>query len=164
MHLAGQESYTLLFSPVEVCICCHRALHMVVCTYGSLYNIQGWLNRLVELVSQRWWNRSGKSGSCWTIFILNQAHAIYTHYKMYTIHTVSLCQIGSYPPAAFDLKIIHPLNSANILDASLISGSTAEKGEKGRMIMPVIYGGWGHEAITTFARLSKLLSLDSRQP
>ena len=36
--------------------------------------------------------------------------------------------------AAINLKIIHSLqyNSANILEASLISGSTAEKGGKGK--------------------------------
>ena len=83
-------------------------------------------------------------------------------------------------PVAFDLKIIHPLNSANILEASLISGSTAEKGGKGKhrknddtcnargwsCIPPVVevYGGWGHKATTTFARLSKLLGLCSRRP
>eukprot|EP00731_Ephydatia_muelleri_P036422 Em0253g2a len=33
-------------------------------------------------------------------------------------------------PAAFDLKVINPLNSDSILEASMIPGSTAEKGER----------------------------------
>ena len=44
-------------------------------------------------------------------------------------------------PAAFDLKVILPLNSANILEASLISGSTAEEGERKstqKMMAPVL--------------------------
>ena len=32
-------------------------------------------------------------------------------------------------PAAFDLKVINPLNSDSILEASMIPGSTAEKGK-----------------------------------
>ena len=83
-------------------------------------------------------------------------------------------------PAAFDLKVIHPLNSSNILEASLISGSTAEKGERekhtknddactarGWSCIPLVvetYSGWDQEAISTFAHLSKLLGLRQRQP
>ena len=33
-------------------------------------------------------------------------------------------------PAAFDLKVNNPLNSDSILEASMIPGSTAEKGER----------------------------------
>ena len=35
-------------------------------------------------------------------------------------------------PAAFDLKVIHPLNTDLILEASLASGNSAEVGEIGK--------------------------------
>ena len=41
-------------------------------------------------------------------------------------------------PAAFDLKTIHLLNSANILEANLISGSTTERGEKEKHTMMML--------------------------
>ena len=82
-------------------------------------------------------------------------------------------------PAAFNLKVINPLNSDSILEASMIPGSTAEKGERNKHLMndgpcnergwsciPLVvetYGGWGQEAVSMFARLSKLLSLRQRQ-
>ena len=40
-----------------------------------------------------------------------------------------LCKLVLSCSAAFNLKVIHPFNSANIMEASLISGSTAERGE-----------------------------------
>ena len=47
-------------------------------------------------------------------------------------------------PAAFDLRMLHPLNSAKLLEVSLISGPTAERGKKKknieRMMMPVMLG------------------------
>ena len=65
-------------------------------------------------------------------------------------------------PAAFDLKVINPLNSDSILEASMIPGSTAEKGERDKHLkndgpcnergwscIPLVvevYGGWGQEA------------------
>ena len=68
----------------------------------------------------------------------------------------------------------------NIFFVSLISESTDERGKKGKhrknddacnaggwSCIPLVvetYGGWGHEAITTFAHLSKLLGLCSKQP
>ena len=80
-------------------VCTYGSL---VCTYGSLYNIQGWLNG--------WWNWSRSAGETG---LANQAVAgpyLYSTKPMQFIlitkcHSVSLCQIGSYPPAAFDLKI-----------------------------------------------------------
>ena len=82
-------------------------------------------------------------------------------------------------PAAFDLKVINPLNSDSILEASMIPGSTAEKGERDKHLkndgpcnergwscIPLVvevYGGWGQEAVSMFAHLSKLLSLRQRQ-
>ena len=82
-------------------------------------------------------------------------------------------------PAAFDLKVINPLNSDSILEASMIPGSTAEKGERDKHLkndgpcnergwscihlVVEVYGGWGQEAVSMFARLSKLLSLRQRQ-
>ena len=65
-------------------------------------------------------------------------------------------------PAAFDLKVIHPLNTDLILEASLASGNSAEIGEivkhakndqmcarLGWTCIPLVvevYGGWGCEA------------------
>ncbi|KAL5493821.1 hypothetical protein EMCRGX_G015053 [Ephydatia muelleri] len=65
-------------------------------------------------------------------------------------------------PAAFDLKVIHPLNTDLILEASLASGNSAEFGEIGKhtkndqmcgrlgwTCIPLVievYGGWGCEA------------------
>eukprot|EP00731_Ephydatia_muelleri_P021875 Em0014g466a len=82
-------------------------------------------------------------------------------------------------PAAFDLTVINPLNSDSILEASMIPGSTAEKGERDKHLkndgpcnergwscIPLVvevYGGWGQEAVSMFAHLSKLLSLRQRQ-
>ena len=82
-------------------------------------------------------------------------------------------------PAAFDLKVINPLNSDSILEASMIPGSTAEKGERDKYLkndgpcnergwscIPLVvetYGRWGQEAVSMFARLSKLLSMRQRQ-
>ena len=82
-------------------------------------------------------------------------------------------------PAAFDLKVINPLNSDSILEASMIPGSTAEKGERDKHLkndgpcnergwscIPLVvevYGGWGQEAVSMFVHLSKLLSLRQRQ-
>eukprot|EP00731_Ephydatia_muelleri_P017793 Em0010g891a len=85
------------------------------------------------------------------------------------------CNFGS-----FDLKVINPLNSDSILEASMIPGSTAEKGERDKhlkndgpcnergwscipLVVEVYGGGWGQEAVSMFARLSKLLSLHQRQ-
>ena len=61
----------------------------------------------------------------------------------------------------------------------MIPGSTAEKGERDKHLkndspcnergwscIPLVvetYGGWGQEAVSMFARLSKLLSLRQRQ-
>ena len=77
--------------------------------------------------------------------------------------------------AVFDIKVINPLNSDSILEASMISGSTAEKGERDKHLkndgpcnergwscIPLVvetYDGWGQEAVSMFARLSILLSL-----
>ena len=78
-------------------------------------------------------------------------------------------------PAAFDLKVIHPLNTDQILEASLASGNSAEFGEIGKhtkndqmcgrlgwMCIPLVvevYGGWGCEAQGCFSRLSKRLAM-----
>ncbi|KAL5469394.1 hypothetical protein EMCRGX_G030646 [Ephydatia muelleri] len=98
------------------------------------------------------------------------------------------CQIAGLAPevekgcnfGSFDLKVINPLNSDSILEASMIPGSTAEKGERDKhlkndgpcnergwscipLVVEVYGGGWGQEAVSMFARLSKLLSLHQRQ-
>ena len=78
-------------------------------------------------------------------------------------------------PAAFDLKVIHPLNTDLILEASLASGNSAECGEVGKhakndemyselgwICIPLVvevYGGWGCEAQECFSRLSKRLAM-----
>ena len=78
-------------------------------------------------------------------------------------------------PAAFDLKVIHPLNTDLILEASLVSGNSAECGkvrkpakndemfsELGWTCIPLVvevYGGWGCEAQECFSRLSKRLAM-----
>ena len=78
-------------------------------------------------------------------------------------------------PAAFDLKVIHPLNTDLILEASLASGNSAECGEVGKhakndemcselgwTCLPLVvevYGGWGCEAEECFSRLSKRLAM-----
>ena len=75
-------------------------------------------------------------------------------------------------PAAFDLKVIHPLNTDLILEASLASGNSAEFGEIGKhtkndqmcerlgwTCIPLVYGGWGCEAQGCFSRLSKRLAM-----
>ena len=70
-------------------------------------------------------------------------------------------------PAAFDLKVIHPLNTDLILEASLASGNSAEFGEIGKhtkndqmcgrlgwTCIPLVievYGGWGCEACDVLA-------------
>ncbi|KAL5479788.1 hypothetical protein EMCRGX_G023366 [Ephydatia muelleri] len=78
-------------------------------------------------------------------------------------------------PAAFDLNIIHPLNTDLILEASLASGNSAEFGEIGKhtkndqmcrrlgwTFIPLVVevnGGWGCEAQGCFSRLSKRLAM-----
>eukprot|EP00731_Ephydatia_muelleri_P017790 Em0010g888a len=78
-------------------------------------------------------------------------------------------------PAAFDLKVIHPLNTDLILEASLASGNSAEVGEiekhakndqmcarLGWTCIPLVvevYGGWGCEAKECYSRLSKRLAM-----
>ena len=78
-------------------------------------------------------------------------------------------------PAAFDLKVIHPLNTDLILEASLASGNSAEFGEIGKHtkndqmcgrlgwtcipLVVEVYGGWGCEAQGCFSRLSKRLAM-----
>ena len=78
-------------------------------------------------------------------------------------------------PAAFDLKVIDPLNTDLILEASLASGNSAECGEVrkhakndemcselGWTCIPLVvevYGGWGCEAQECFSRLSKRLAM-----
>ena len=78
-------------------------------------------------------------------------------------------------PAAFDLKVIHPLNTDLILEASLASGKSAEFGEIGKHakndqmcarlgwtcipLVVEVYGGWGCEAQECFSRLSKRLAM-----
>ncbi|KAL5499769.1 hypothetical protein EMCRGX_G011229 [Ephydatia muelleri] len=78
-------------------------------------------------------------------------------------------------PAAFDLQVIHPLNTDLILEASLASGNSAECGEVrkhakndemcselGWTCIPLVvevYGGWGCEAQECFSRLSKRLAM-----
>ena len=78
-------------------------------------------------------------------------------------------------PAAFDLKVIHPLNTDLILEASLTSGNSAEFGEIGKHtkndqmcgrlgwtcipLVVEVYGGWGCEAQGCFSRLSKRLAM-----
>ncbi|KAL5493766.1 hypothetical protein EMCRGX_G014989 [Ephydatia muelleri] len=75
-------------------------------------------------------------------------------------------------PAAFDLKVIHPLNTDLILEASLASGNSAEFGEIGKHtkndqmcgrlgwtcipLVVEVYGGWGCEAQECFSRLTKI--------
>ena len=70
-------------------------------------------------------------------------------------------------------------NYDSILEASMIPGSTAEKGERDKHLkndgpsnergwscIPLVvevYGEWGQEAISMFAHFSKLLSLRQRQ-
>ena len=77
-------------------------------------------------------------------------------------------------PAAFELKVIHPLNTDLILEASLASGNSAEFGEIGKHtkndqmcgrlgwtcipLVVEVYGGWGCEAQGCFSRLSKRLA------
>eukprot|EP00731_Ephydatia_muelleri_P016138 Em0009g562a len=76
---------------------------------------------------------------------------------------------------AFDLKVIHPLNTDLILEASLASGNSAEVGEiekhakndqmcarLGWTCIPLVvevYGGWGCEAKECYSRLSKRLAM-----
>ena len=78
-------------------------------------------------------------------------------------------------PAAFDLKVIHLLNTDLILEASLASGNSAEVGEiekhakndqmcarLGWTCIPLVvevYGGWGCEAKECYSRLSKRLAM-----
>ena len=78
-------------------------------------------------------------------------------------------------PAAFDLKVIHPLNTDLILEMSLASGNSAECGEVGKhakndemcselgwtciTLVVEVYGGWGYEAQECFSRLSKRLAM-----
>ena len=78
-------------------------------------------------------------------------------------------------PAAFDLKVIHPLNTDLILEASLASGNSAEFGKIGKHtkndqmcgrlgwtcipLVVEVYGGWGCEAQGCFSRLSKRLAM-----
>ena len=78
-------------------------------------------------------------------------------------------------PAAFDLKVIHPLNTDLILEASMASGNSAECGEAGKHakndetcselgwtcipLVVEVYGGWGCEAQECFSKLSKRLAM-----
>ena len=78
-------------------------------------------------------------------------------------------------PAAFDLKVIHPLNTDLILEVSLASGNSAEFGEIGKHtkndqmcgrlgwtcipLVVEVYSGWGCEAKGCFSRLSKRLAM-----
>eukprot|EP00731_Ephydatia_muelleri_P032584 Em0024g128a len=82
---------------------------------------------------------------------------------------------GALPEATFDLKVIHPLNTDLILEASLASGNSAEVGEiekhakndqmcarLGWTCIPLVvevYGGWGCEAKECYSRLSKRLAM-----
>ena len=75
-------------------------------------------------------------------------------------------------PAAFDLKVIHPLNTDLILEASLASGIFAECGEVGKHakndemcselgwtcipLVVEVYGGWGFVAQECFSCLKAL--------
>ena len=77
--------------------------------------------------------------------------------------------------AAFDLKVIHPLNSNFLLGASMTSGHTAELGEKdkhskndipcterGWVCVPLVvevFGGWGNEAQEALSRVAKKLAI-----
>ena len=83
------------------------------------------------------------------------------------------CQTGTLSnPAAFDLKVIHPLNTDLILEASLASGNSAEVGEIGKhdqmcarlgwICIPLVvevYDCWGCETQECFSRLSKRLAV-----
>ena len=77
--------------------------------------------------------------------------------------------------AAFDLKVINPLNSNFLLGASMTSGYTAELGEKdkhskndipcterGWVCVPLVvevFGGWGNEAQEALSRVAKKLAI-----
>ena len=77
--------------------------------------------------------------------------------------------------AAFDLKVINPLNSNILLGASITSGYTAELGEKdknskndipcterGCVCVPLVmevFGGWGNETQEALSRVVKKLTI-----
>ena len=77
--------------------------------------------------------------------------------------------------AAFDLKVINPLNSNFLLGASMTSGYTAELGEqdkhakydipctaRGWVCVPLVvevFGGWGSEAQEALSRVAKKLAI-----
>ena len=77
--------------------------------------------------------------------------------------------------AAFDLKVINPLNSNFLLGASMTSGYTAELGEqdkhakndipctaRGWVCVPLVvevFGGWGNEAQEALSRVAKKLAI-----
>ena len=77
--------------------------------------------------------------------------------------------------AAFDLKVINPLNSNFLLGASMTSGYTAELGEqekhakndipctaRGWVCVPLVvevFGGWGSEAQEALSRVAKQLAI-----
>ena len=77
--------------------------------------------------------------------------------------------------AAFDLKVINPLNSNFLLGVSMTSGYTAELGEKdkhskndipcterGWVCVPLVvevFGGWGNEAQEALSRVAKKLAI-----
>ena len=77
--------------------------------------------------------------------------------------------------AAFDLKVINPLNPNFLLGASITSGYTAELGEQGKhsindipciergwVCVPLVmevFGGWGNEAHEALSRVAKKLAI-----
>ena len=77
--------------------------------------------------------------------------------------------------AAFDLKVINPLNSNFLFGVSMTSGYTAELGEKdkhsnndipcterGWVCVPLVvevFGGWGNEAQEALSRVAKKLAI-----
>ena len=80
--------------------------------------------------------------------------------------------------AAFDIKVIHPLNNSLISDAGQTSGASAAVGEQekleknvcvvlkelGWICVPLVveaYGGWGITAKETLSRIARRLAIHS---
>ena len=79
--------------------------------------------------------------------------------------------------AAFDIKVIHPLNNSLISDAGQTSGASAAAGEqeklennalgcmeRGWICVPLVveaYGGWGITANETFSRTARRFAIHS---